>query len=404
MITTMSINDNKTKTICLIAFMHFFITLSASNIFNIEASTHLPRNGDKLERIMLEPFDLLDTSSENENFWDFSSLLLGEYCKPVCYRWAGDTTLFELENKETRLYRFYNDTLSLIGQRAPGKSIKYELPETLSIFPIGDTSDYHCHFYGEGTIDGNYYIMQSGISKTIAVARGSMITPDADSLRNVLLISYMRNGVTHISSDLSEAFAINNDSSALNFERINHNMLNDSISHGVETLRWYAQGLRYPVIELSRLITFYYGIPVDSVVVASYYPPINQKYDLTEDPINDSLFIADQNEPFIIPSWRDNTIFHLNQSFNGFTLNGNSCHVSPTLVSDFVTVTYEVNNREDIKISVYSTNGTMYLTNNIISVSGRGNFQLNLSTLPYGMYLISTRIGDDIFSHKIMKK
>lgn len=366
-----------------------------------------PRHGDVLQRLSLEPFVLLHNDNARM-LWNFSDLIVGAESHPVTCKWWTDSTYTLTENKEVTRYLYRNNSACVISQRSPAKRLSYLMAETTDCYPLTYQDSFGDYFYSEGTFDGNQYMRQSGYSNTTAIAMGCMITPDADSLRNVLLVSYVRNGITHISSNFEEAFSRSADSTLLSIDSINNSLHSDSITHGVETLRWYAQGFRYPVIEATKLTTFYYGVAVDSVMMAYYYSPTRQKTDLVTDAMNDSLFEIAQATPFVIADNIGNPVKPIgipsNGIASGLTENGNACHVSPALITASTDVHYQAANIGCIEINIYALAGSQVMQRTVNVQFGQGTVSLDLAALPRGVYMVVTKIGSDFFSQKIFKR
>ncbi len=387
-------------TACILALLSCIPSTASAGPgqYRLTREANLPRNGDRLVGQVAGP---VEYCALGENvLWDFSGLSLLGRAKPVSYASSGDSMIVAIENGQYSYYTMCGDTAFLFMQRAQGKRLGYERPEQVMTYPLG----YHCssgdYFYSEGSIDGSTFIRQAGYSNVGVSASGRMITPDGDSLRHVLLVRYVRHGTTDIIPDTRVSLACTGNQGVTSVDNINSILASDSVTHRLEILRWYARGVRYPVLEISIVKTFYYGEPSDSVVSTTYYSPAMQRRDLEHDELNDSLFAADMSEPFLTgvksgPSQdRGNTP----------PCSSNLCTLYPTIVSSVTTVGYTAVADTRIDISVYSAAGSLVSHSSEAAPFGRGNVTLRLDSLTRGTYLVTVLLGDNKFYYKIFKE
>lgn len=363
---------------------------------------NMPRNGDilKAEELVRVPV----TTIGNDVTWDFSDLSVA--CSDISIRYIkpNDSVMVKCKRKEMSYYTIAGDSVSLTEYCAPDKRLEMIRPELLAVYPMGYTSCAADFFYSEGTIDGSYYMRQAGNSCTAIEAKGRLITPDCDSLRHVLLAHRYRVGTTYISPDFSKSFLNSRDSLMLSNGSILEWMSSDTITHSIDTYSWYAQGYRYPVIEQNIVRTYYNQVQVDSVSQTLYFSPNMQEEDLAEDELNDSLRIANKNDPWEFNRPVDNRNGGYQGDNLGFLAQGNVCSLSPILVDNSTTLFYNCESPTTIDVRIYNMGGALisYCNNNVSN--SHGSLCINTAQLRQGEYIVNAKIGNEVFSFKIFRK
>ena len=363
---------------------------------------NVPRNGDILKAETLENVPTLTIGKEVT--WDFSDMGVAYSDISIRYVKLNDSVMVKYKGKEMSYYTIVGDSVSLTGYCTPDKRLEMIRPELLAVYPMGYTSCAADFFYSEGTIDGSYYMRQAGNSCTAIEAKGRLITPDCDSLRHVLLAHRYRVGTTYISPDFSKSFLNSRDGLMLSNDSILEWMSSDTITHSIDTYRWYAQGYRYPVIEQNIVRTYYNQVQVDSVSQTLYFSPNMQEEDLAEDELNDSLRIANRNEPWEFNRPVDNRYGGCQEENLGFLAQGNVCSLSPILVDNSTTLFYNCESPTTIDVRIYNMGGALmsYCNNNVSNI--HGSLCINTAQLRQGEYIVNAKIGDEVFSFKIFRK
>ena len=387
-------------------FVLLIIYLIETNIivsaYYINQEYNAPRNGDvlKAEELVRIPV----TTIGNDVTWDFSDLSVD--CSDISIRYIklNDSVMVRCKGKEMSYFAIYGDSISQTEYCTPDKRLEIIRPELLAVFPMGYTSCVADYFYSEGILDGSHYMRQAGNSCTAIEAKGRLITPDCDSLRHVLLSHRYRVGTTYISPDFSKSFLNNRDNLMLSNDSILEWMSSDTITHSIDTYRWYAQGYRYPVIEQNIVKTFYNKIQVDSVNQTLYFSPRMQEEDLTKDALNDSLRIVNRNEPWDF-NLSVNNEDNINHGANlGFLAQGNVCNLSPILVDNSTTLFYNCESSTTIEIRIFNMSGAL-LAYYINTVQGtHGSLSVDTSQLRQGEYIVNVILGKEVFSFKIFRK
>lgn len=394
-------NQAVIKFVCAASVCAAALSLTAlAQGYTLTRGLNMPRGGDKVAGCRVEPFSAVETGADV--LWDFSGLDTGQETGSVRYSVSGDTLLVRSEGAEQAFYRMSGDTLSLVCLSAPGKLVIYPRPEQVVRFPMSHLESSGGYFTASGRIDGDVCLSQAGYSNTGISAWGRLITPDGDSLRNVLLAKYIRHGTTEMSR------SGNPDRVIPCIDSINLRLATDSVTHRMETLKWFARGLRYPVVEVNTIKTYHYGAAVDSVVVATYNSPRSQRESLASDPANDSLYLADMQKPF------GPSPFSLSRGAgstpdgggleDGMGLRGNSCNLYPTIVDAVTTIRYLALEECQLVATVFSPSGSQTCRYAAAIPAGEGEMALDLSALARNAYVVTVTLGNDKFDFKIFKE
>ena len=181
---------------------------------------------------------------------------------------ARDTAKFAVVNDKTTLvYEQHGDTLLQTGYRTRLTSATFDKPIVQLHFPVhyGDSvSGVYC---GSGIYSNSIRFGEYGWYASRADSYGTLITPDCDTLRNVLRIQSERYVINRFQSvaDSLPVFAP---------DSISHYIQTGKFVQKVTTTQWYAEGYRYPVV--TTVLT---NVGIDggnSMVAAYYYSPASQ--------------------------------------------------------------------------------------------------------------------------------
>lgn len=248
-----------------------------------------------------------------------------------------------------------------------------------------------------------------------------MITPDGDSLRNVLLLKELRKSSINIAPDFRNSFKNTKDTTLLTNSYIDNGLICDSIINVAEHYYWYAQGYRYPIIETRKVKSFYYGIAIDSISEAYYTSANNQIYELSYDAYNDSIRKTEENMAF-------NNMFEMNtystkskHTPNYITQNVNKqssvetnytnlnevknyCQLYPLIVSNSTMLDYQINDGNNIDIKIFSTSGSLVWKKSIKTDNNCGKIDCDIHELVDGEYIVSVYLGSENYTYKIIKK
>lgn len=181
---------------------------------------------------------------------------------------ARDTAMFAVVNDKTTLvYEQHGDTLLQTGYRTRLTSATFDKPIVQLHYPVhyGDSvSGVYC---GSGIYSNSIRFVECGWYGSKADSYGTLITPDGDTLRNVLRIQSHRYVINRFQSVADSLPVFTPDS-------ISHYIQTGKYVQKVTTTQWYAEGYRYPVV--TTVLT---NVGIDggnSMAAAYYYSPASQ--------------------------------------------------------------------------------------------------------------------------------
>lgn len=367
------------------------------------------RAGDKLTRKNIHFENNL--ISDSLSIWDFSSVKSLESETETFYNKVDVNTIVENDNLENRLY--YVDSLSINMTRhfRGGMDVKYVMPETMK-YPILCGATQLAKYFGEGNLSGMSYIKNAGFVSLSANSVGELITPDGDSIANVLRSHYHRYGVIHIDDDFSRSFGNSHDSTLFSNDSICHWFTIDSITHTIDKWQWYARGYRYPIIEMHKYKTYHYNVACDSILVAYYYPYSSQVVEIVNDSINEYYRVSGI-EGYKLPRPAS---FNNNSNSNGVHKGANeslwnavvqsqfTCDVHPTLTTGDVTVRLYAEQRCDAVCYCVSSSGGLLWISEVCIDDGNIELKCPMKQLQPGVYFVVCSDGCSTISTKVMKR
>ena len=393
--------------------MTFFastIFSSNANEYSLTKEHNMPRNGDKPTYHLVEFINFNNTS----NMWDYSNAKISDVAIANKYSFSGDTLISRF-NGEISTSRIINDSILCMKTASQGKVLNYNRAELTKRFPITENSGFNGSFYNEGTIDHGRYLRQLGTTSTF-VKKGQLITPEGDSLQNVLLVKTIRNGSSIIENDYCNSFHLRNDSSMLSNDSIMWHLANDSITFCQEINQWYARGYRYPIIETRKVKSYYFDTPVDSVSIAYYCSPSSQSHDLASDPLNEELRLEDASTSFR-SNFSDIANTKSRNSFsNDFLIPNNddniassptvdeTCDINHSENSNDITVNYSSQPESIVAISIYNAAGALMWQTEEVAYDSQGEISYPTHHLVAGEYLITVFLQNSQYSFKFIKK
>ena len=242
----------------LIALLSVFLPFCACAQTVLTSARNMFREGDVLSREQLE-CEGMRQNGENV-VWDFSEAQMQNRNFRQKFAAVPDTCLLACTERGTRYYyQLEGDSLLLKGFENNLTKLDYVRPQVLLRFPVhyGDSiggvyqaRGFHCdrqalHCYGR--------------YKTVADGSGTLVLPGGDTLRNVIRVRTFSQGIAHLSARDSKTSASSS---------------GDTLHVVRETIRWYAAGYRYPIIESTTT-----AAKGDRHYSAMYYcPPEEQLY------------------------------------------------------------------------------------------------------------------------------
>ena len=397
---------------------------------SIASATNLPRPGDILEKLEIQPIPVRQCG--DSLLWDLSQHKTGKR-HLIRYRQAQNGQIIELQNNATKYYAMAGDTLRLTRHGQPGMSVSYQVPEPVIKYPMSYGNIMEGYFYGEGNLGNVKYLRNAGYTTHSIDSRGTLVTPDGDTIRNVLRSHYSRIGTTHIAADFSHSFSSIRDSSMFSSDSIRHWLATDSVIHHIDRWQWYAQGYRYPVVQAETYKIYYYGTPVDSVKRYYYYRAVDQQYDLEDDFANEQIRYNDSSRKWYADndytnqgnrypggnSTKNNGGSNSHQKSRNSTQDNTGNNISgnhmqfanypystayPTTVTNSTTVNYGTDTEAEVNIILHNTAGAVMWQHNETCPPGDYSVSCPMGSVPAGDYLVVTHIGNQSFSTKLIKR
>lgn len=365
---------------------------------------------------------------QDTSLYDFSLCAIGE-THIIKFSEYKDTLLSSYENRSVTLYDMRSDTITSIAFRKPGLNINYARPELTMCFPMEPGKSASGYFFAEGKDGVVGYVRHAGKSMVSAMPEtATLITPDKDTINNTLVVTYTRDAATIMSQDFTRSYMRTRNKEILSNDSIDKYLTTDSITHSVQRRCWYAQGYRYPIIDIRQYKVYHYRNATDSTTIALYYGTISQENDIMNDPENEIIRSvlkypnANNKNPQIGQSTKsltgnryksdaDNakTNVSIQEDLNnqmsddeiGIT---ETCNLYPLIVEGSTTLSYSTISGNNAEIYILSPSGALMWQKTISNLDSSGSIECSTAELVPGDYLLTCLIGEKRYSFKIVKK
>ena len=267
------------------------------------------------------------------------------------------------------------------------KHVVYDVPEVLINFPAQYGSMMQGIFKGDGTYCDQLYIRQFGSYNTQVDGEGSLVLPDGDTLRHVLLLSTERT-TWMLAKHLTDIYQGRDSFPVFNNDSIIAYMTAETPEMITKEKRWYAPGYRYPVFETIRHET---AGGETIFQQAYYYSPHAQETDLTFDEENDVVRRAIAEGMY-------------EQLFTDITGGGwrgqagtlTSCSLIQNNESQNVTISYSVSENTKVRFVLADAMGIIYQTSENMSEAGVEHYvTISYAGLHQGQYVVYVSAGDE---------
>lgn len=343
----------------LFLFLAIQLLASAVCLSNKELTAELNalRPGD---HVIKQQIEYVSPGSDGENvFWDFSSLAAREddYTLFFLCESPDDPTRISGWEHQTRYsYRQTNDSLVMTGYRSRSAWMKYEQPEVQMVFPFAYGDSIKTPFRGEGRFFRDMELFASGYTSVEADARGTLITPANDTLKQTLRVKRVR----HYDFVGTEGDAMR-----------------------LETYLWYAPGYRYPVFETYRSMVVRASACEEDYATAFFFPLAGLE-DLAEDAENEKIREAGKQDQDLLLS----------------------CSLTPNPVENDCVVSFALSSEAEVLIRLCDLMGNLVLQPNHKEGLPAGEYQRTLSTrhLQTGNYVLSVQANNYVKTLIVLKK
>jgi hypothetical protein len=314
------------------------------------------RSGDV---IIKQQVEFKDPGAYGKNqVWDFSRLNTHNDKYQLVYldSLENDTThIIGIEHETFYYYGLKRDTLWLNGYVNRTSNMEYYQPEAILRFPFRYGDTLRTTFAGKGYYCQSLDIVSKGYSKVCADALGKLITPDNDTLKNVLRLKRVK-----------EFTGIGIDNAAMR----------------METYQWYARGSRYPVFESIKTFTLRNDSVLENFSTSFYFSTVSREQ-LQEDLANANL-IDDTATP-------DEVLIN--------------CKTYPNPVATDFTVDYDLSVNAQVSFLLCDISGRPWA--NIPNKNLKAGVQqqlISMSGLHSGNYGLYIKVNDKVYKRTIIKK
>ena len=322
--------------------------------------------------------------SDTCRFWDFSKIKPYTDNYRVIIGNEGDSLITAQEHQAVYTYQISGDTLYLSGYRTATTRMDYNGKEVVLPFPFEEGSLYEGSFSGEGDYCGKMSLRTAGDIRIRGCARGTLVLPGEDTLRNVLCIESIKRFAEQVILAGTPETETNFDPNALLLQS-----RTDTTGMCVKTVRWYAAGSRYPVLETIVSTGWKDGEPYEHFRTAFLYHPENQYYDLAGDPENEHIRMVQEIHE---------------QKTDSSELAGKSWTYKVGKSASTLFVDFEMGQSTTMRLSVFDIFGKTCIRKPEVRVpEGSSQTQIDLSALPVGEYLLVIQADGETAGEKFIK-
>ncbi|MBO5186681.1 MAG: T9SS type A sorting domain-containing protein [Prevotella sp.] len=299
---------------------------------------------------------------------------------------CGDSCIVGTEHSTMYYYHTTDTAIALTGFENNTTKVSYDKPEKIITFPMVYGDSVSGYFHGTGSYCDKVALRNFGCYKTKADAFGVLISPDGDTIRNVLRIHTEQNIYEehlHIDSMGSMSQSPYTDMQIKEHMDTTHAVMRNDI------YKWYAPGYRYPILETLKTFTYENGIE-NSLTTAFYYPPSEQRYleyDNENRKIQEQLLLSGGDT-------RNPVSGNIGFTYNVYISNNDKISLEYQLLSD-----------AGISYYIYTPDGKTIFNSGVKNQSpGIYKEYFNLTGYSKGIYLIDIHVNDSKYTGKILLK
>ncbi len=308
------------------------------------------------DQIIKQQVEFVDPGPSGANLiWNYSgaSIVNDGYRIDVFEGSINDSTHINcFEHKTTYQYKLIKDTLYLIGYHNRSTIMNFDIPKVILTFPFSYGDTLNGSFHSKGYYCQYVPIIISGINYIVGDATGSIITPESDTIKNVMRIHR------------HEEFL---------------NIQIDSIKVISDIYQWYSSNIRYPIFE---------------TIISK-----TQKGDSIIDKFTMTFSVSSINEQTIKSLQANST--ELNQDDCEVLT---SCAIYPNPVREFLNIDYELSKSSSVSFFLCDISGLVYLIVPEKQLNqGIQNEQINTSQLHLGDYVLYIKVEDKVYKRTIIK-
>jgi len=364
----------------------------------LTAEKNMMRSEDE---IIKQQVDYKNPGRSGDNvLWDFGMLNLQNDAYKLFYTEGRNNRMQGMEHNTRYYYELRNDSLFRTGFENHTTLSVNEQPELLLKFPVQYGDSTFSYYNSNGRYSERLKISTMGTTKTKADARGMMILPNGDTLKNVLRIRTNKK-IAESTTPLRRTASKNVPEPYVSADSIEFRLQNDTVLLEVETYQWYVKGYRYPIFETVKSITNKHGEITDFFDVAFFYPP-QEHYYLEDDPENLFELTDEENNPDDEQENGENDEQETgeNNSQPIFTYN-----IYPNPVQHSLWLEYYTEKPATVTISLYNMQRhLLYNTRNVCQQGDVRHIEINMSPFFVGHYMLIIDTGYEIYNEVIFKQ
>lgn len=348
------------------------LSLLAALLVSAGEAAHMPAAGDLLRLNTLSGFTSMTGSCDS--VYDFSGTAIGCEIERK-YTYQTDSTMYELEQGQSRVLLRRGDAVWLISEGRPGMLMRAVSPRPMLLSAPCDSMQGGFDYRGTDGFGGN--LRHTGLWLMQPPRLCDIITPEGDSIRGAqLLQSALVSGMTCTPDPRDTVLT-----AAVDFE--NHDFLTDSIYMVAQFALFYADGLRYPLIQTEEYTVYAGGARADSLAVGYFYSMEQQQFDLD---------ITEAERPAVRQASRMASASDVARD-----LTAASCTAYPAVFSDRIRIEMNGADPSAFTVRVYNLGGLQMLSGTALAGA------LDTSALPAGTYIVEVTDGSEHFTSKHIK-
>ncbi|MBD5254808.1 MAG: hypothetical protein HDS53_01840 [Barnesiella sp.] len=364
--------------VVFIAFCILTANALGARVFTLDREHNGLRPGDSMK---LRQIEFVDTVSAGEyRIWDLSGLESRRVHRlTISSLSADEDTLSCVVDRTRYIFSVSGDTIKYEGFENNLSDIKADRAENVLIFPIQLNNIFTCEFSGSGRYADHLRQQMKTQCRSCADASGTLITPEGDTIPNVLRLRTVRN-IRDRYIPLNVA------------ERENRA---DSVSLREINSRFYAEGYRYPLLICSSI----YSGDDGKLISSKAYSLSSTEMASLDDPVNDEARreISDLAKNGQNPDGRDNGN-HSETSKIDYTLRQDKSTAT-------MTIDFTVTENTAVAFVLADIYGIVYSSETHNAAAGESySVTFDYGKLPYSAaYGINITVGQEVHSEKFYR-
>lgn len=334
-------------------------------------------------------------NSGKDIIWDYSDLSVIDDDYHEDFTCIEDSVICRESPFSVYKYKTIDNSVFCLGYNTRNLQIHYLLPELCITYPFEYLDSISSYFYGEGKYSHKLPTKVFGKATHTADATGRLILPDNNTLNNVIRIHDRKIIAQDMSSFPNTSYK--DSCSAWLQDSIICHLSNDSIKWQVDSYKWYAPNLKFPIIETMQTYILYNNKPIRHYR-SSYYSAPQLQPTITEDLRNEKIRKRTEDNKTAeqankSESGRNGTNKDLKYNYY-FTDGGNSLVVKVGL-----------NTENTLRIQLSTLQGVVLERTPLIKENnGAYCITFDMQKAPMGIYILTFFTDDSIISTNLLKK